>query len=101
MEYKSLFDYYQWRYDRELNEKEVQDEHALNKEMTYYIPHDLHDGKWDDIYWLLTEWRKNTQLVHTEKNKEIRIRLLQHRYVLDHYLNTYLIRQMRREIQGW
>jgi hypothetical protein len=84
-----------WRYDHPLSDEERRVEERHNKEMLLYQPDDTIDGKWSDIYWLLTEWRANSsRLLRARGNIVQYHELLKRRYLLHYYLDMYLTNVM-------
>lgn len=88
-----LDDYSRWRYDHMLTDEEEKNEVHFNKEMMSTSHREYRGVDYNNIYWLLTEWRKNTPLLlEARKNDDVLKYdiLLSHRSLLNHYLNIYL-----------
>jgi len=82
----------QWKYDHELTVDEIKDELFFNNAMTSSSQYQIQDGNFTDIYWLLTEWRKNTsQLKHyKQQGNQIEYeKLLSFRAVLNYALDIF------------
>jgi hypothetical protein len=90
---KDTFDnLWQWKYDHTLsNEEERLENHYNHKMQSVSFAH-IEGGEYNNIYWLLTQWRKNTSLllVAEKRSKEEFLNLLSHRYTLNAYLNNYV-----------
>jgi len=90
---KRIEDNWQWKYDHTLTDEEEKTESYYNKEMQGSFFYENKNAKYNDIYWLLTEWRANTPLlVQARKNKDTHRYniLLGHRFMVNHHLNAYL-----------
>jgi hypothetical protein len=88
-----LEDNSRWRYDHVLNEEEEKNEVHFNKEMACAAYREYRGVDYSNVYWLLTEWRKNTPLLlEARKNGDVLKYdiLLSHRSLLNHYLNVFL-----------
>jgi len=83
---------WQWKYDRALSTEEEKLENYYNRKMQTVSFIHVPDGEYNNIYWLLTEWRKNTTLllVAEKRSKEEFENLLSHRLTLNGYLNAYV-----------
>lgn len=90
---KRLEDIWQWKYDHVLTDEEEKNEVFFNKEMQTSYHYEFKNTKYNDIYWLLTEWRANTPLLlQARKHKDMNRYniLLSHRLMLNYHLNAYL-----------
>ena len=88
-----LDDYSRWRYDHILTDEEEKNEVHFNKEMTSTTYREYRGVDYGDIYWLLTEWRRNTPLLLEARKSGDVLKydiLLSHRSLLNHHLNIYL-----------
>jgi len=98
---KRLEDHSQWRYDHVLTDEEEQHEAHFNQEMLSSIYRENPNAKYNDIYWLLTEWRKNTAILLELRNigdKHTYDVMLSHRMMLNYYLIVYLQRTKGKQI---
>ena len=97
-----LEDYSQWRYDHILSEDEERYEAQFNKEMMTSVYRENPNAKYNDVYWLLTEWRKNTAILLELRNigdKHTYDIMLSHRMMLNYYLTVYLQRTKGKQTQ--
>ncbi len=93
MQTKRLDDFWQWRYDHDLSDEELRTEEDFNREMHSAAYRDCPDAEYTNIYWLLTEWRKNSKLLldaRTHGDSHTYNSLLSHRAMLNYWLNVYL-----------
>ena len=81
----------QWRYDHTLSEEEEQLEKFFNKEMRTAVYLHIADAHYDNIQWLLSEWRKSTsELLESINDKNKYKDLLSKRMILNSKLDHYL-----------